>query len=70
MQVEVFVQQLKTIAQYVTDLPSAGTQPPILNNTQIKNIVYKAMPAAWQQHFLRSNHGVLAVTLLESYKIS
>jgi hypothetical protein len=65
MQVEVFVQRIKTMARYVTELPFAGAQPPMLNNTQIKNIVYKAMPAAWQQHFIRSNKGVSAVTLLE-----
>jgi hypothetical protein len=52
MQVEVVVQRLKTMARYVTDLPFAGAQPPTLNNAQIKNTVYKAMPATWQQHFL------------------
>ena len=52
MQVEVFVQRLKTMARYVTDLPFVGAQPPMLNNTQIKNIVYKAMPSTWQQHFI------------------
>jgi hypothetical protein len=36
MQVEVFVQRLKTMARYVTDLTFAGAQPPMLNNTQIK----------------------------------
>jgi hypothetical protein len=65
MQVESFVQQLKTITRYVTNLPFTGAQPPVLNNTQIKNIVFKAMPSTWQQHFIRSNHGFLAVTLLE-----
>jgi hypothetical protein len=65
LQVEVFVQRLKTMARYVADLPFAGVQPPTLNNTQIKNIVYKAMPLAWQQHFIRSNRGISAVTLLE-----
>jgi hypothetical protein len=53
------------MARYVTDLPFAGTQPPMLNNTQIKNIVYKAMPLAWQQHFIQSNHRISSVTLLE-----
>jgi hypothetical protein len=65
MQVETFVQRLKTIARYVNDLPFAGAQPPVINNTQIKNIVFKAMPTAWQQHFIRSNRGISAVTLLE-----
>jgi hypothetical protein len=65
MQVESFVQRLKTISRYVNDLPFAGAQPPVLNNTQIKNIVFKAMPATWQQHFIRSNRGISTVTLLE-----
>jgi hypothetical protein len=65
LQVEVFVQRLKTMARYVVDLPSAGPQPPTLNNTQIKNIVFKVMPLAWQQHFIRSYRGISAVTLLE-----
>jgi hypothetical protein len=47
------------------ELPSAGPQPPTLNNTQIKNIVFKAMPLAWQQYFIQSNRGISAVTLLE-----
>jgi hypothetical protein len=34
MQVEAFVQRLKTMACYITDLPFAGAhQPPTLNNT-------------------------------------
>jgi hypothetical protein len=61
LQVEVFVQQLKTMV----DLPSAGPQPPTLNNTQIKKIVFKAMPLAWQQHFIQRNHGFSAVKLLK-----
>ncbi len=66
MQVEVLVQRLKTpMARYVADLPFAGAQPPTLYNTQIKNIVYKAMPSTWQQHFIRSNRGISSVTLLE-----
>jgi hypothetical protein len=65
MQVEAFVQQLKAITRYITDLPFAGAQPPMLNTTQIKNIVYKAMPATWQQHFIQSNRGISAVTLLK-----
>jgi hypothetical protein len=39
MQLKFFVQRLKTISRYVTDLPFLGAQPPTLNNTQIKNIV-------------------------------
>jgi hypothetical protein len=50
MQVEVFMQWLKTMARYVADLLFGGARPPTLNNTQLKNIMYKAMLATWQQH--------------------
>ena len=32
-------ERLKTMARYVTDLPFAGAQPPMLNNTQMNQLI-------------------------------
>jgi hypothetical protein len=65
MTVKSFVQRLKTMAQYIEVLPHTDPILPILMMTQIKNIIYRAMPAPWQVHFVRSHSGIANVTLLE-----
>jgi hypothetical protein len=69
MTVKSFVQRLKTMAQYIEVLPHTDPILPILMMTQIKNIIYRAMPASWQVQFVRSHSGITNVTLLEITKL-
>jgi hypothetical protein len=65
MTVEAFFNRLKVMVCYITDIPFPGPDPPSsVNNTKLKNIIFKAMPATWQTNSLRVNGDVLTATVL------
>ena len=55
MSVESFVNRLKVMIRYIADIPFPGPEPPLINQTKLKSIIFKAMPDTWQTNFLRSN---------------
>jgi hypothetical protein len=56
MTVESFVTRVKVMVWYMTDIPFPGPNPPTVDPTKLKKIIFCAMPAAWQMHFLRVNN--------------
>jgi hypothetical protein len=50
--VEAFVNCLKFMVRYIPNIPFPGVDPPIVLQTKLKNILFKAMPSTWQTHFL------------------
>jgi hypothetical protein len=52
MTVEAFVNRLKVMVWYVTDMPFPGPDPPTVSQTKLKNIIFQAMPVTWQTNFL------------------
>jgi hypothetical protein len=54
MTVEAFVNRIKVMTPYITDIPFPGADPPIVSATQLKNITFQAMAPAWQTNFLAS----------------
>jgi hypothetical protein len=58
-----FVYQLKVMVQYVTDMPFPGPDPPMVNQTKLKNILFHAMPVAWQTNFLLVNDMSMSTVL-------
>jgi hypothetical protein len=56
MTIEAFVNQLRVMTRHVNDIPfPAGQDPPTVNQTKIKNIIFRAMAVAWQTDFLCVN---------------
>ncbi len=55
MTVEAFVNRLKVMVRYVNDIPFPGLDPPMVNQTKLKNIIFCAMPIALQTNFFRVN---------------
>ncbi len=64
MTVEAFVNRVKVMTRYITDIPFPGADPPIVSATQLKNITFQAMAPAWQTNFLRFND-ILTNTVLQ-----
>jgi hypothetical protein len=64
MSMENFVARAKVMVRYVEDIPFPGVNPPTVDDTKLKNIIFCAMPPAWQTNFLRGNH-VLTTSVLE-----
>jgi hypothetical protein len=62
MTVEAFMNRIKVMSRYITDIPFPGADPPVVSNTKLKNIIFRAMPPAWQTNFLRVNN--IAITTL------
>jgi hypothetical protein len=53
MTVEAFVNRIKVMVHYIGDIPFPGADPPTISQTKMKNIIFWAMPVAWQTNFLR-----------------
>jgi hypothetical protein len=53
MSVEAFLNRFKAMVRYIKDIPFPGPDPPpTINTTKLKNIIFRAMPVAWQTNFL------------------
>jgi hypothetical protein len=52
MTVEAFVNRLKVMVRYVNDIPFPAPDPPMVNQTKLKDIIFRAMLGAWQTNFL------------------
>jgi hypothetical protein len=53
MSVEAFVNRIKVMVRYIGDiLPFSGADPPTISQTKMKNIIFQAMPVAWQMNCL------------------
>jgi hypothetical protein len=44
------------MVRYVEDIPFPGPNPPLVDATKLKNIIFCAMPPAWQTNFLCVNN--------------
>jgi hypothetical protein len=55
---------VKVMVWYVTNIPFPGPNPPAVDDTKLNNIIFCAMPAAWQTKFLHVND-VLTTTVLQ-----
>jgi uncharacterized membrane protein YgcG len=55
MTVEAFVNQLKVMVWYVTDIPFPGPDPPIVQQTKLKNIFFEPSQALGRRTFLHVN---------------
>jgi hypothetical protein len=64
MTVEAFVNRIKVMTWYITNIPFPGADPPIISATKLKNIIFRAMPTAWQTNFLCVNI-ILTTTVLQ-----
>ncbi len=64
MTLKAFVNQMKVMTGYVTDIPFPGADPPVVINTKLKNIIFRAMPPAWQTNFLLVNN-IANTTLMQ-----
>ncbi len=64
MTVEAFVNRVKVMVRYINDIPFTGQNPPTINQTKLKIIIFRAMPSTWQTHFLRV-HDVATITVLQ-----
>jgi hypothetical protein len=67
MSVENFVTRVKVMVRYVGDIPFPGPNPPTVDDTKLKNIIFRAMPPAWQTNFLRVNH--VSTTLIRAREL-
>jgi hypothetical protein len=56
MMVEAFINGLKVMVRYINDIPFPGPDPPSVNQTKLKNIIFRAMPVTWQATFLCFNN--------------
>jgi hypothetical protein len=56
--------QLRVMARHVNDIPFPWQDPPTVTQTKIKNIIFRAMPGAWQTNFLHVN-AVSTSTILQ-----
>jgi hypothetical protein len=65
MTVEAFVNRLKVMVRYVDDIPFPGPDPPQVQQTKLKNIIFRAMPITWQTNFLRANGDVSTSSVLQ-----
>ena len=54
MEVHAFVRRMQSINRYIADMPDDNL-PPSLNEMQLKNSVFHAMPLSWQQAFSQSS---------------
>jgi hypothetical protein len=51
------------MVRYINNIPFPGQDPPTVNQTKLKNIIFRAMPTAWQTNFLRVNNVATALVL-------
>jgi hypothetical protein len=65
MTVEAFVNRLKVMVCYVNDIPFPGPDPPVVQQTKLKNIIFRAMSTTWQTNFLRANGDVSTSSVLQ-----
>jgi hypothetical protein len=56
MPVENFITRVKVMVRYVKDIPFPGVNPPMVDDTKLKNIIFCTMLPAWHTNFLRVNH--------------
>jgi hypothetical protein len=52
MTVEAFVNCVKVMVRYITNIPFPGPDLPLISQTKLKNIILRAMPTTWQTNFL------------------
>jgi hypothetical protein len=64
MSVEALVNRIKVMVRYIRDIPFPGADPPTISPTKMKNIIFRAMPVAWQTNFLLV-HEVSAWSVLQ-----
>jgi hypothetical protein len=43
------------MVRYINGIPFPGPDPPTVTPTKLKNIIFQAMPVAWQTNFLQVN---------------
>jgi hypothetical protein len=64
MEVRVFARRVRTLNCYAAELPDDnGASVPTLTESQLKNVIFRAMPEAWQRQFLRANQHLARTTL-------
>jgi hypothetical protein len=69
MLLENFVTRVKVMVRYVKDIPFPGVNPLTVDDTKLKNIIFRAMPPAWQTNFLGVNHvSTTSVLELQQFK--
>jgi hypothetical protein len=50
---EAFVNCVKVMVRYITDIPFPGPDPPpLISQTKFENIIFRAMSATWQTNLL------------------
>jgi hypothetical protein len=52
MTVKAFINRVKVMVHYINDIPFPGPDSPTVTPTKLKNIIFQAMPVAWQTNFL------------------
>jgi hypothetical protein len=55
MMVEHFVTRVRVMVRYLTNIPFPGPNPPTVDSTKLKNIIFCAMLVPWQTNFLGVN---------------
>jgi hypothetical protein len=65
MTVEAFVNRLKVMVRYVDNIPFPGPDPPLVQQTKLKNIIFRPMPITWQTNFLCANGDVFTSSVLQ-----
>jgi hypothetical protein len=64
MSVRDFVKRIRQMASYLPDFPRPMTAT-ALSETDLKNIIFRGMPNAWQENFVHANMRIATVTLAQ-----
>jgi hypothetical protein len=64
MSVRDFVKRLRQIASYLSDFPRPANATD-LSEANLKNIIFRGMPKAWQENFVHANMRITTITLAQ-----
>eukprot|EP00978_Attheya_sp_CCMP212_P038633 scaffold193211_cov56-Attheya_sp.AAC.2 len=64
MSVRDFVKRIRQMASYLPEFPKLMTAS-ALSDTDLKNIIFRGMPTAWQENLVHANMRIASVTLAQ-----
>eukprot|EP00978_Attheya_sp_CCMP212_P046439 scaffold392440_cov35-Attheya_sp.AAC.1 len=62
MTVRDFVKRLRQMASYLPEFPRPRMAATALSETDLKNIIFRCMPTAWQENFVHANMRISSIT--------
>jgi hypothetical protein len=64
MSVRDFVKRIRQLASYLPEFPKPPTST-VISDNDMKNIIFRGIPSAWQENFAHANMRITAVTLAQ-----